>query len=100
VVTELERLTGVKNRRIHVDKGNCGHNHSERFRVWVTGQARCVAALRYEMKLRAAVEPVIIGQVTHRKLTVARQYRTRRDCAIASICRRRSASSGTGWRDF
>lgn len=55
--------------------------------------------LRREMKLRAAVEPVI-GHVkaAHRKLTVARQYRTQRDCAIASIGRRRSASSGAGWR--
>jgi len=60
VVTELEQLTGVETRRIHVDKGYRGHNHKEKFRVWVTGQARRVTApIRREMKRRAAVEPVI-----------------------------------------
>ena len=60
VVTELEQLTGVETRRIHVDKGYRGHNHKEKFRVWITGQARRVTApIRREMKRRAAVEPVI-----------------------------------------
>ena len=60
VVTELEQLTGVETRRIHVDKGYRGHNHQEKFRVWITGQARRVTApIRREMKRRAAVEPVI-----------------------------------------
>jgi IS5 family transposase len=60
VVTELEMLTGVETRRIHVDKGYRGHNHQEKFRVWITGQARRVTApIRREMKRRAAVEPVI-----------------------------------------
>jgi transposase, IS5 family len=60
VVTELEALTGVETRRIHVDKGYRGHNHQEKFRVWITGQARRVTApIRREMKRRAAVEPVI-----------------------------------------
>jgi IS5 family transposase len=60
VVTELETLTGVETRRIHVDKGYRGHNHQEKFRVWITGQARRVTApIRREMKRRAAVEPVI-----------------------------------------
>ena len=60
VVTELEQLTGVETRRIHVDKGYRGHNHQEKFRVWITGQARGVTApIRREMKRRAAVEPVI-----------------------------------------
>jgi transposase, IS5 family len=44
VVTELEQLTGVETRRIHVDKGYRGHNHKEKFRVWITGQARRVTA--------------------------------------------------------
>jgi IS5 family transposase len=64
VVTKLEQLTGVKTRRIHFDKGNRGHNHAEKFRVWVTGQAHCVAALRREVKRR--------GKAEHRKLTVTR----------------------------
>jgi transposase, IS5 family len=60
VVTELEQLTGVETRRIHVDKGYRGHNHKEKFRVWITGQVRRVTRpIRREMKRRAAVEPVI-----------------------------------------
>ena len=60
VVADLERLTGVETRRIHVDKGYRGHTHPHRFRVWISGQARRVTAvIRREMKRRAAVEPVI-----------------------------------------
>ncbi|HEX6783918.1 MAG TPA: IS5 family transposase [Sphingomicrobium sp.] len=60
VITELERQTGVTTRRIHVDKGYRGHNHKEKFRVWISGQARRVTRpIRREMKRRAAVEPVI-----------------------------------------
>jgi transposase, IS5 family len=60
VVTELESLTGVETRRIHVDKGYRGHNHPHKFRVWITGQVRRVTRpIRREMKRRAAVEPVI-----------------------------------------
>jgi len=60
VVADLERLTGVETRRIHVDKGYRGHRHPEKFRVWISGQVRRVTkAIRREMKRRAAVEPVI-----------------------------------------
>ncbi len=60
VVAELEQLTGVETRRIHVDRGYRGHNHPHKFRVWITGQARRVTRpIRREMKRRAAVEPVI-----------------------------------------
>jgi IS5 family transposase len=60
VIAELEQLTGVETRRIHVDKGYRGHNHKEKFRVWITGQVRRVTKpIRREMKRRAAVEPVI-----------------------------------------
>jgi IS5 family transposase len=60
VVTELESLTGVETRCIHVDKGYRGHNHRHKFRVWITGQVRRVTRpIRREMKRRAAVEPVI-----------------------------------------
>jgi transposase, IS5 family len=60
VITELERQTGVTTRRIHVDKGYRGHNHNEKFRVWISGQVRRVTRpIRREMKRRAAVEPVI-----------------------------------------
>ena len=41
VVTELEQLTGVESRRIHVDKGYRGHNHQHKFRVWTP--AKCAA---------------------------------------------------------
>jgi IS5 family transposase len=60
VVAGLEALTGVETRRIHVDKGYRGHNHPQKFRVWITGQVRRVTkTIRREMKRRAAVEPVI-----------------------------------------
>jgi transposase, IS5 family len=60
VIADLEKLTGVETRRIHVDKGYRGHNHKEKFRVWITGQARrATRPIRREMKRRAAVEPVI-----------------------------------------
>jgi IS5 family transposase len=35
VVAELEALTGIETRRIHVDKGYRGHNHAQEFRVWI-----------------------------------------------------------------
>jgi len=60
VVADMQRLTGVEASRVHVDKGYRGHNHPNRFRVWITGQVRRVTkTLRREMKRRAAIEPVI-----------------------------------------
>jgi len=60
IIADLERLTGVETRRIHVDMGYRGHNHPHRFRVWISGQVRRVtASIRREMRRRAAVEPVI-----------------------------------------
>jgi IS5 family transposase len=78
VIADLEKLTGIETRRIHVDKGYRGHNHTEKFRVWITGQVRRVTRpIRREMKRRAAVEPVI-GHVKaeHR---MARNYLKGRD---------------------
>ena len=60
MIRDIEALTGVETRRIHVDKGYRGHSHPHKFRVWISGQVRRVtAAIRREMKRRAAVEPVI-----------------------------------------
>ncbi len=60
VIADLETLTGVAVRRIHVDKGYRGHNHPDRFRVFISGQVRRVTqAIRREMRRRAAIEPVI-----------------------------------------
>src|SRR6202035_3029645 len=60
LTTDRKRQTGVETRRIHVDKGYRGHNHKEKFRVWISGQVRRVTRpIRREMKRRAAVEPVI-----------------------------------------
>src|SRR5262252_1109861 len=60
VIAELEALTGVETRRIHVDKGYRGHTHPHKFRVWISGRSRGItAAIRREMRRRAAVEPVI-----------------------------------------
>ncbi|RME96442.1 MAG: IS5 family transposase [Alphaproteobacteria bacterium] len=59
-IADMEKLTGVEVRRIHVDKGYRGHTYASKFRVWISGQARRVTkAIRREMKRRAAVEPVI-----------------------------------------
>jgi transposase, IS5 family len=59
-IADMTQLLGVEPRRIHVDKGYRGHNHPHKFRVWISGQARRVtAAIRREMRRRAAVEPVI-----------------------------------------
>ncbi len=56
----MEQLTGVEVRRIHVDKGYRGHSHTNKFRVWISGQTRRVTkTIRREMRRRAAVEPVI-----------------------------------------
>ena len=56
----IKVLTGIETRRIHVDKGYRGHNHAQKFRVWISGQVRRVTApIRREMRRRAAVEPVI-----------------------------------------
>ena len=60
VIAEMETLTGVEVRRIHVDKGYRGHRYPNKFRVWISGQVRRVTkTIRREMKRRAAIEPVI-----------------------------------------
>jgi transposase, IS5 family len=60
VIADLEKLTGITVRRVHVDKGYRGHNYPDRFKVWISGQVRHVTkAIRREMRRRAAVEPVI-----------------------------------------
>jgi IS5 family transposase len=60
VVAEMEKLTGVEVRRIHLDKGYRGHNYPNKFRVWISGQVRrTTKSIRREMRRRAAVEPVI-----------------------------------------
>jgi hypothetical protein len=47
VVADMEKLTGIAAQRIHVDKGYRGHNHPNKFRVWISGQVRrTTAALR------------------------------------------------------
>jgi transposase, IS5 family len=59
-IADVERITGIKVRRIHVDKGYRRHDYPNRFRVWISGQVRrTTAAIKREMKRRAAVEPVI-----------------------------------------
>src|SRR6202048_282570 len=59
-IADLQKNTGIEVKRIHVDKGYRGHNHTEKFRVWIPGQVRRVTRpIRREMKRRAAVEPVI-----------------------------------------
>jgi hypothetical protein len=53
-------LTESETRRVHVDKGCRGHNHAQKFRVWISGQ--CAASSPRSargMGRRALVEPVI-----------------------------------------
>ena len=60
VVAQMQKLTGVEVRRVHVDKGYRGHSYPNKFRVWISGQVRRVTkTIRREMRRRAAVEPVI-----------------------------------------
>jgi transposase, IS5 family len=59
-VADVETISGVEVRRIHVDKGYRGHDYPDPFRVWISGQVRRVtASIRREMRRRAAIEPVI-----------------------------------------
>jgi transposase, IS5 family len=59
-VADLQRMTGIEVKRIHVDKGYRGHNHPLKFRVWISGQVRrTTIPIKREMKRRAAIEPVI-----------------------------------------
>jgi transposase, IS5 family len=60
MIAATQAITGVEPKRIHVDKGYRGHNHPNRFKVWISGQVRrTTKTLRREMKRRAAIEPVI-----------------------------------------
>jgi IS5 family transposase len=59
-VADVAAMTGVEVKRTYVDKGYRGHNHPNRFQVWISGQVRrTTAALKREMKRRAAIEPLI-----------------------------------------
>ena len=59
-IADIQKNTGVEVRRTHVDKGYRGHDETNKYRVWITGQVRrTTAALKREMKRRAAVEPII-----------------------------------------
>jgi IS5 family transposase len=54
VIAELEALTGIETRRIRADKGYRGHNHTQKFRVWISGQVRRVSAARCAAALRSS----------------------------------------------
>ncbi|ASG25073.1 IS5 family transposase [Nitrospirillum viridazoti] len=59
-VADIKANTGRDPDRVHVDKGYRGHNHPNKFKVWITGQVRrTTAAIKREMKRRAAIEPII-----------------------------------------
>jgi len=60
VLEHLHQRLGIELDRGHVDKGYRGHNYPNKFKIWITGQARNVTKnIKREMKRRAAVEPVI-----------------------------------------
>ena len=59
-IADIEKNTGIEIKRAHVDKGYRGHNHPNKYRIWITGQIRrTTVAIKREMKRRAAVEPII-----------------------------------------
>jgi transposase, IS5 family len=70
-----------------------GHNHKEKFRVWISGQVRRVTKpIRREMRRRAAVEPVI-GHA------MGRNYLKGRDGdLINAVLAAAGASFCAGWR--
>jgi transposase, IS5 family len=56
----VQQLTGVRVQQAHAGKGYRGHGRPAGVRVFTSGQKRGVtAAIRREMKRRAAVEPVV-----------------------------------------
>jgi IS5 family transposase len=55
-ITDIEKNTGIEIKRAYVDKGYRGHNHPNKYRIWITGQVRRTTVA---MKRRAAVEPII-----------------------------------------
>jgi hypothetical protein len=58
----------------HFDEGYRGHNHKEKFRVWISGEVRWVTTpIRREMRRRAAVEPVIGHTMAEHRM--GRNYR-------------------------
>ena len=77
-VADVERNTGVEVRRIQVDKDYRGYGYPNRFRVFISGQIRrTTAAIKREMKRRAAVEPVIGHlKVDHRRAATTSRART------------------------
>jgi IS5 family transposase len=59
-IADIQKNTGIEVRRTHVDKGYRGHDEPNKYRVWISGQVRrTTAAIKREMKRRAAIEPVI-----------------------------------------
>jgi transposase, IS5 family len=62
IIPDIEKTIGSEIERVLVDAGYKGHNAplSHKFRVFTSGQKRRVtAAIKREMKRRAAIEPVI-----------------------------------------
>ncbi|TWB08780.1 hypothetical protein FBZ89_1544 [Nitrospirillum amazonense] len=59
-VADIKANTGREPDGVHIDRGYRGHDHPNKFKVWITGQVRrTTAAIKREMKRRAAIEPII-----------------------------------------
>ena len=86
VIAELEALTGIETRRIHVDKGYRGHNHAQKFRVWIIGQVRRITA---PIAARcAAAPPSSLSLATSRPSTGWAAIISKAAAATASMARR------------
>ena len=59
-IEDTERLTGCSIERAYVDKGYRGHDASNPYRVFISGQKRGVfGAIKRELRRRSAIEAVI-----------------------------------------
>jgi IS5 family transposase len=60
IIEATEKLTGCEIERAYVDKGYRGHNASNPYRVFISGQKRGVfGVIKRELRRRSAIEPVI-----------------------------------------
>jgi IS5 family transposase len=104
VIAELEALTGIETRRIHVDKGYRGHNHAQKFRVWIIGQvrritapiaARCAAAPPSSLSLATSRPSTGWAAITTKVATATASTPCSPPPATTSVC---SCAGSSGWR--
>jgi IS5 family transposase len=58
-IDQYAETTGIKPKRIYVDKGYRGHDPSLKLHVFKAGQKRLAPQIKKELKRRSAIEPLI-----------------------------------------